>query len=312
MPSRGLHRALPIAALATLGVATACSDGGGDAARDGRISVVTSTTIVADLVEQVGGNAVAVRSVVPEGADVHTFTFAPSDIRDVSDADLVVIVGADLGSVEERLAESTSGLVVVLTEGMRLRSFGENATSEDDAGEGQEAKRRAPGSVDPHFWMDVGLAIEAIERIREGLAALDAGNEDAYRARAAGYVEELRAVDEEIAQMIARLPPERRFLVTFHDAYGYFAARYGLTILGFVVEGPGEEPSAAAIATLVEDIKARGVPFIFTEPQFSARVVDQVARDTGATIRTLPSGALSEEYPTYVDFLRRIAHGIAD
>ena len=160
--------------------------------------------------------------------------------------------------------------------------------------------------------MDVDFVIEAVEAIRAQLARLDPESADGYRERAEAFTAELRALDDEVAATLADLPEERRYLVTFHDAYGYFAARYGLTILGFVVEGPEEEPAAGAIATLVERIEALDVPFIFTEPQFSARAIEQVARDSGAAVRTIPSGSLAEEYPSYVEFLRAIARGIAD
>ena len=160
--------------------------------------------------------------------------------------------------------------------------------------------------------MDIDLTIQAVEEIRDELARLDPDGADHYRDRAEAYIAELRDVDEEIRELLADLPEERRYLVTFHDAYGYFADRYGLTILGFLVEGPEEEPSATAITELVESITELGIPFIFTEPQFSARVIEQIARDTGTAVRTIPSGGLAEEYPTYVEFLRAIARGIAE
>ncbi|MYD27503.1 MAG: zinc ABC transporter substrate-binding protein [Dehalococcoidia bacterium] len=160
--------------------------------------------------------------------------------------------------------------------------------------------------------MDIDLTIEAVEAIRDELSRLDPDGADYYRERADAYIGELRELDAEIREQLAGLPQERRYLVTFHDAYGYFAERYGLTILGFVVEGPEEEPSASAISELVESIEELGIPYIFSEPQFSARVIEQIAADTGTTVRTIPSGALAEEYPTYVEFLRAIANGIAE
>ena len=160
--------------------------------------------------------------------------------------------------------------------------------------------------------MDIDLTIEAVKAIRDELSRLDPEGANRYRERAESYTAELREVDKEIAALLSALPEERKYLVTFHDAYGYFADRYGLTILGFLVEGPDEEPSARAITELVESITALGIRFVYTEPQFSARVIEQLAKDAGASIRTIPSGGLSEEYPTYVDFLRGIADGIAE
>ena len=324
-------------------LAAACSENDGDvdaAESGGRLSIVASTTIVADLVEQVGGDRVSVSSAVPANADAHTLALTPSDLRRIGEADLIVVVGSDLGRFEDTLADGASGSVLVLTEGMALRPFpaalahdehaqddedehgheddeGHDHEDEDEHGhedglEDEDEDGHDHGSLDPHFWMDVDLTIEAVERIRDELSRLDPGNASTYGERARAYRAELREVDDEIAETLSALPPAQRYLVTFHDAFGYFAERYGLMILGFVVEGPEEEPSAAGIADLVEAIRDFDVPYIFIEPQFNARVVEQVAAEAGATVRTIPSGSLSDEYPTYVEFLRRIASGIAE
>ena len=416
---RGLRLALAglLAGVALVAIACGDDDEGGQDDGAGTLSVVASTTIVEDLVKQVGGDRVTVESIVPSGADPHTFTLSPSDIRKTAEAELVVIVGADLAAMEDDLERSTEGAVLELTHDMDLRPFpeglahaeddhdddhgeeedeghdededddhgeeegeghdededddhgeeegeghdededddhgeeegeghdededddhgeegeghdededddhgeeegeGHDEDEDDDHGEegdghGEDEGGHAHGAFDPHFWMDIDFAIQAVEAIRDELSRLDPDGADHYRERAAAYIAELREVDEEIREQLAGLPEGRRYLVTFHDAYGYFADRYGLTILGFVVEGPEEEPSASAITELVESITELEIPFIFTEPQFSARVIEQIARDTGATVRTIPSGGLAEEYPTYVEFLRAIAAGIAE
>ena len=394
------------------------SNGGGS---EERIAVLASTSIMADLVEQVGGERVDVSTAVPVGGDPHTFAATPGLIRRAGEADLLVVVGSSFARLEDDLARSTDGVVLALTDGMDLQPFseafahddhdddhddhadedgheddddhahedddhageaGHDEDGDDHAGEdghdedgddhadedghdedgddhadedghdedgddhgheddddhadedgddhghadedgddhGHEDDDHADedghghdhGSVDPHFWMDIDFVIEAVEAIRAQLARLDPEGADGYRERAESFTAELRALDDEVAATLADLPEERRYLVTFHDAYGYFAARYGLTILGFVVEGPEEEPAAGSIANLVERIEALDVPFIFTEPQFSARAIEQVARDSGAAVRTIPSGSLAAEYPSYVEFLRAIARGIAD
>ena len=356
---KGLRLALAGLLAGVALIAVACGDdedsGSGDDA--GGLSVVVSTTIVEDLVKQVGGDRITVESIVPSGADAHTFTISPSDIRKTAEADLLVIVGAQLGAIEEDLERSAEGAVLELTHDMALRPFpeglahaeddhdedeGEDHGDEDededeDHDEGEEEEEGEDhgdededegedhgdedeeeghgdehGAFDPHFWMDIDFTIQAVEAIRDELTRLDPEGADYYRERASEYIAELREVDAEIRELLSNLPEERRYLVTFHDAYGYFADRYGLTILGFLVEGPEEEPSASAITELVESITELGIPFVFTEPQFSARVIEQIASDTGASIRTIPSGGLAEEYPTYVEFLRAIANGIAE
>ena len=383
----GLRLALASLLLAAVALAVACGDDDeGEQASEAAtpeaeastLNVVASTTIVEDLVRQVGGDRVSVESIVPTGADPHTFIISPSDIRKTAEADLLVIVGAQLGAIEGDLERSTEGAVLELTHGMDLRPFPEGlAHAEDDHDEeegedhgdededegedhGDEEEEEGEdhgdedeeegedhgdedeeegedhgdedeeegddhgdedeeeghgdehGAFDPHFWMDIDFAVEAVEAIRDELSRLDPDGADYYRERAEAYIAELRELDTEIREQLAGLPEERRYLVTFHDAYGYFAARYGLTILGFVVEGPEEQPSASAITELVERITELGIPFVFSEPQFSARVIEQIARDTDTTVRAIPSGALAEEYPTYVEFLRAIANGIAE
>jgi zinc/manganese transport system substrate-binding protein/manganese/iron transport system substrate-binding protein len=159
--------------------------------------------------------------------------------------------------------------------------------------------------------MDADLAIQAVERIADELSAVDPDGASGYRANAERYASEVRAMDQAIAAGLMQLPAERKLLVTFHDAYGYYADRYGLTVLGFVVENADEEPSAGAIADLVDAMEEAGATTIYIEPQFNARVVEQVAAETGAEVRTIPSDALSDEYPTYIALMEAIAAGIA-
>jgi len=264
-------------------------DGGGDAA----LRVVATTSIVGDWVAQVGGGLVTVQTLVPEGADAHTFTLTPGDVRTIAEADVVFLSGGGLeASFVDAIKENAGGAVVDVSEGLTLR---QHATGD---------------ATDPHYWMDPRLVSLAVGHIADELVALIPGEEDALRNRTQAYQDELASLDAEIEAALSQLPPERRFLVTFHDAYGYLAERYGLTILGFVVENPDEEPSASALADLIRAMNDNGVRIIFKEPQFSARVIEQLAADTGAEIRELPSASLSDEYPTYVAFMRAVASAI--
>jgi ABC-type Zn uptake system ZnuABC Zn-binding protein ZnuA len=159
--------------------------------------------------------------------------------------------------------------------------------------------------------MDIDLAIQAVERIRDTLVEMDPENADDYRNNADGYIGTLRELDDEIAETLAGIPENQRYIVTFHDAYGYLASRYELTLLGFVVENPEAQPSAARYAELVDAIQELNVPYIYKEPQFDARVIEQLARDTGAQVRSIPSDALTDDAPDYVSLMRAIANGIA-
>ena len=282
------------------------------------VAVVASTAILADFVSQVGGERVTVRSVVPAGADVHTFTLSPADVRAVAAADLVVLNGAGLeAGFGDAVEENAGGVVLALTQGMELRpspfplprsqqTGGDPGSTADEPADEPPARPR-----DPHFWMDIDLTLTAVEAIRAALSELDPDGAVAYTARANAYRATLRALDDEIQALLRDLPAPRRFLVTFHDAFGYFAARYGLTTLGFVVEGPAEEPSAGEIAALVAAMRHHAVRAIYREPQFRAAVVQQIAREAGAEVRDIHSSALSADLPTYVDLMRANARAIA-
>ena len=271
---------------------------------DERPSVVASTTIVADLIQQVSGDHIQIQTIIPSGADPHTFTLTPGDIRAVASADLIVLVGMSLSSIETDLAEKAKGRVLILTDSMALKPF----PPMSGPGHGDEHEN---DRLDPHFWMDLDLTIEAIATIRDTLSEVDEENAPDYVIRATSYQQKLQALDAEISETLRYLPAERKLLVTFHGAYGYFASRYGLTIVGFVA-GDGEaEPSAAALADLIEVIEQTEVPYLFMEPQFNGQTLKQIAAATGTELRTLPSDTLSEEYPTYIDFLRKITDAIA-
>jgi ABC-type Zn uptake system ZnuABC Zn-binding protein ZnuA len=270
------------------------------------IDVVTTTTIFADFVQQVGGDRVAVQSLVPTSADIHTFTISPSDIRAVSAADLVIVGGAGLeASFEDAVTDHVNGAVVVLTDGLGLSELRPQFRS--DGGDSPSAR-----AVDPHFWLDVTMTIRAVESIRAALVAVDETGAPQYDANTARYIGELERLDREIADALGALPPERRVLVTFHDAFGYFAARYDLEILGFLVEGPEEEPNAGDVADLIEAIESRGVPLIFTEPQFESSIVNRVASEAGADVAVLYSGFLNEERPTYIELMRGNARALTN
>lgn len=269
--------------------------------------MVTGTAIVADWVGQIGGARVAVEPIVPAGADVHSFALSPEGVIAIVEADLVILMGGGLeAAIAEVVEENAKGEILELAATLPLQPF----PGGFDEADGVEEQR--PGEFDPHFWHDPTLAIAAVDRIRERLSALDPGCATAYAERAAAYVTAIQAVDAEIQALIQKLPPERRLLVTFHDAFGYLARRYGLQLLGVVVEGAGEEPSAQQTAALIQMMQAQGVRTIFREPQYQAPVVERIATETGAEVRTLNSDTLTDATPTYLDLMRANAHAIAD
>ncbi len=289
-------------------VASACV-GGSSSARDARgdqadgapmtLRVVVSTTVIEDWVAHVGGDAVKVISLVPRGADAHTLQLTPHDIIDLVDADLIVLNGAGLeAGFREVVEENTEAPLLDLAAELELDA---------GAGDGQDSS----AGVDPHYWLDAGHAITALDLIAAMLGRRAPSLAIDFSKNAAAYADLIAIADEEIALSLRGLPEAQRTLVTFHDAFGYFARRYDLEIIGFVVEGPEEEPSADDIADLVASMRQREVQVIFTEPQFSARVVEQVADETDSAIGILHS-QLSEDAPTYLALLHANAAALTD
>jgi ABC-type Zn uptake system ZnuABC Zn-binding protein ZnuA len=141
-------------------------------------------------------------------------------------------------------------------------------------------------AVNPHLWLDVAYAREYVDRIAEALSEADPAGATGYHERAAAYGRELEALDAETRERIAAIPEADRLVISFHDAFPYFARAYGLTIDGTIVESPGQDPSAGQIADLVATIKAKGVRAILTEVQFNDKLAQAIASETDAVVVT--------------------------
>jgi zinc/manganese transport system substrate-binding protein/manganese/iron transport system substrate-binding protein len=272
-----MMRFVHLAALALL--PTACSGAsspgpGGSGEPDGPIRVVTTSTVFADLVRSTGGDRVSVTSLVPPGADVHTYQATPDDLRAASDAQLFVMNGLGLDDwlEETLLSASSEAPVLKLAEGLEGLEGVELVPGEQ------------PGEENPHLWMDVAYAGLYVERIADALKAADPAHATDIDASAAAYSATLTELDTWVREQVATIPAGDRQFVTFHDALPYFARAYGLTVVGVAVEAPGQDPSAGEIAALIDAIRESGVKAIFSEDQFPTALVDQLARETGTTV----------------------------
>lgn len=177
---------------------------------------------------------------------------------------------------------------------------------EDDHGHAHDH-----GDEDPHFWFDTELAAAAIEAIADEISHLSPDAADVFSDRLDSYLAEIEAADAEVRALLADIPDSHRLLVTFHDAFGYFARRYGLEIAGFVVEGPEQGVSAESLAELIELIEHEGVETVFHEPQFDASILDTVAEETGAAKGIIWSQP-TEDNPTFIGILVGNARAIAE
>ena len=235
-----------------------------------KLIVVTTLTVLADLIQQAGGDKVQVKALVPPGGEVHTYQPTPDDIKSVAQAKIVFYNGAHLEEWIDKTIRSAGKPnlpIVVLSEGLPLI-------------------KESGNDPNPHLWLDVANAKAYVEKIRDGLSKMDGANAGYYADRAKSYLAQLDELDKWIQAEVATIPKARRKLVTFHDAFPYFAERYGFSLHGVLVASPGKEPSARDLTALARRIKQERVPAVFAEAQFNPKAMEVLASDTGVRVIT--------------------------
>jgi zinc/manganese transport system substrate-binding protein len=258
------------------------------------LPVVASFSILADMVRQIGGNAVSVTSLVPVDGDAHEYQPKPSDLRAIKGAKLVVLNGFGLEGWIDRLVQSAgyAGPVVIATKGITPRRMEENG---------------AP-VTDPHAWQDPRNGTIYARNIADGLATVDPANALMFRSRADAYIRDIEQTDAWVVAQIAGVPAERRKILTSHDAFGYFGARYGVEFRGVQGMNTESEPSAKDIAALIKLIRTEKIRAVFVENMTSPKLAQSVARETGAVVGPVVfSDALSKPSgpaPTYLGIFR--------
>ena len=266
-------------------------------------TVIATTSVFADLAQLALGDNVTIETIIPAGVDVHTFEPSPADAQKLAGADLIVMNGLGLDEWALSLLEAAGKSeedVLELAEGIDESNAwvyleGEEHDEEEGKEEAEEGEEHGHGGSDPHIWLDPKGAAIYVDRIAARVAAeLPERAAEIESARDAGLAE-IAALDEELRVGFAAVEASARKIVTFHDAFGYFARAYEIEIVGVAVEAPGQEPSAKEIAALIDAIKAAGVTSVFSEAQFPSKVLDQVAAETGATVlENLYSDALGD------------------
>jgi len=299
-----------VALFATLLLAACGSDGQAGApsprpSPDGAglpMRVGATLPLFADFVREVGADNVDVFSILPSGADPHTYEPNPSDIQRIAEADIIFVnnLQADLeGSILDAI-ESNKG------QDTRVIPLMANVVSPRAQELGDPEITAAEADDNPHLWLDPLLARAYADVIAEALASEDAGNAALYSDNLTRYGQRLVQLDGEIAAAVQQIPPENRKLVTPHDAFPHLARSHGLEIVGFVVPSPGQDPSPRDIADLTRAIRDQSVPAVFTEPQIGAdsRLLEQIAADAGVQVCTLYSDTLGDDVTTYIDMMR--------
>ena len=259
---------------AVAAIAAACTSGAGpgDSGSGGKLQVVTTTTVLADIVANVGGDLVSATSLVPKNADVHTFEPKPSDVRTVASAKLLVMNGLGLDDWLTKMIGNAAA------EGTPLIRLGQDLPGV------QLLAGETAATENPHLWMDVKYGELYVDRIAGALKTADPAHAAAYDATAAAYKARLETLDAWVRAQIETIPAANRKLVTFHDAFPYYAREYGITIVGVAVGSPGQDPSAGYTAQLISTIEAAGVKAIFSEAQFPTKLVDQLASEAGCKV----------------------------
>ncbi len=267
-----------------------------------RLRVVATTSIVADVVANVGGDRIALTTLVPLGADPHSFQPTPQDMTALSQAHVIYANGAGLETFLGSLMDSVgvAGRVVYVSHGIALLQ----ATHEREG----EAEHAGEGG-DPHTWFDPNNVIAWVRNIRDTLSILDPAHADTYRANAEAYTAQLQTLDTWIRQEVAQVPPANRTLVTDHTAFTYFAARYGFEQVGAIFPGYSTlaSPSAKELAALEDAIRAQGVKAVFVGKTINPALAQRVAQDTGVRLVFLYTGSLGEPgspAATYLDMMR--------
>ena len=256
-------------------------------------TVIATTSVFADLAQLALGDNVTIETIIPAGVDVHTFEPSPADAQKLAGADLIVMNGLGLDEWALSLLEAAGKSeedVLELAEGIDESNawvYLEGEEHDEEEGEEhseEEGEEHGHGGTDPHIWLDPKGAAIYVNRIAARVAAELPERAAAIESARDVGLAEIVALDEELRVGFTAVEASARKIVTFHDAFGYFARAYEIEIVGVAVEAPGQEPSAKEIASLIDAIKAAGVTSVFSEAQFPSKVLDQVAAETGATV----------------------------
>jgi zinc/manganese transport system substrate-binding protein len=258
-------------------------------ARD-RLNVVASFSILGDFAKNVGGDRVNVTTLVGPNSDVHVYSPAPADAKKIADAKLVIINGFGLEGWLPRLLRSSGGKapIIIATANIAPLKLGSDA--------------------DPHAWQSVANAKTYVTNIRDALSTADSSGAATYRANSEIYLTRLDALDREVREAIAQIPQTRRKVISTHDAFGYFAAAYGIEFIAPLGVSTESDASARDIAGIITQIKIQKIPAVFLENISDPRLIRQIAAETGARIGgTLYSDSLTDEKgdaPSYIDMVR--------
>jgi len=287
-----------LCALVLIAAATGCSR----EESDGKIKAVATVAMISDIVREVGGERVTVTGLMAAGVDPHTYKASESDVRTLSDAQIIFYNGLGLegrmGDLFVRMSRTRP--TVPVTEDIDKALLTEPPQFE--------------GHYDPHVWMDVTLWIHAVRRVQRGLAELDPKHADEYKLRADAYIKKLEELDAYVTARIAEIPESRRVLVTAHDAFGYFGRRYKIRVEAIQGVSTADEATPNDVSRVADQVMSRGVKAIFVESSVNPKNIEAVqaaCRAKGHDIKTggeLYSDAMGTEGTPEGTYLGMIRH----
>ena len=272
-----------------------------------KLKVVATFSILGDFARNVGGDRVDVTTLVGPNGDVHVYAPTAADAETIRNAGLVIVNGLGLEGWLPRFVKSSgSDATTVVATHIVPRKVAAGEILSHDGG---------AGSVDPHAWQSVANAEIYVANIRDALIAVDPANAATYRADASAYLARLDALDRDVREAVARIPAERRKVISTHDAFGYFASAYDITFVAPQGVSTESEPSARDIATIIAQIRTEKIPAVFLENISDARLMRQIASEIGAAIGgTFFSNSLTNENgaaPSYIEMVRHNVRTIA-
>ncbi|NWH08891.1 MAG: metal ABC transporter substrate-binding protein [Alphaproteobacteria bacterium] len=286
-----------------------------------KLPVVASFSILGDLVQEVGGEKVQITTLVGPDGDAHVYEPSPADAKAIVGAKLVFINGLQFEGWIDRLidASGTKANIITVSKAVKPHTFEEEGMEDDHGAHGEhgdhEAHDHDHGAFDPHAWQDIANGKLYVEAILAALVDADPANAAYYKGRATAYLEALSQLDARIKSQFAAIPAERRRVVTSHDAFGYFAAAYGITFIAPQGVSTESEASAAEVAGLIDQIRKERISAVFVENITNPALITQIAQESGARVGgTLYSDALSTEAgpaPTYIKMFEHNAAQLA-
>jgi ABC-type Zn uptake system ZnuABC Zn-binding protein ZnuA len=237
-----------------------------------KLTVVTTVAPITSMVENVGGDKIHLTGIIPEGMNSHTFEPVPSDIRILTQAELLIVNGLDLELPTLNLARAN------MKKGAALLPLGDKTiTQKEYVYDFSFPKDR--GHPNPHLWLNPQHAMRYTALIRDELVRFDPTNKSTYEANADAFLKKLEMLDRAIEESVKTIPERNRRLLTYHDSWPYFAQRYGFQIIGAVQPSDFSDPSPREVKRLIDQIRQERVPAVFGSEVFPSPVLEQIARE---------------------------------